>query len=249
MRWTRWVIWRFLLGRLVPLRTAIALILIVCAAGVVAVKGMTRMSVKTYVENFSGDAPNRLTISITVTGDGDTLASWNIDGMKGKSASGRWLGMVGSVTVALDATYRSTWLSVGASKTVTIRFDRDENGRVRVRVIGDPSAMATNTEDGRPMLAWLVCERGEGGQACVLIIRVEPVGGHGWRVGSDGDRPTVCWEAEREAHIRFFKVIGVGTEGTVTRVIDVTWSHIRWLWRGSGSTAEERTGLIHLIVP
>ena len=200
MRWMRWVIWRFLLGRLVPLRTVIALILIVCAAGVltlVAVKGMTRMSVKTYVENFSGDAPNRLTVGITVTGDGDTLASWNVDGMKDKSVSGRWLGMVGSVTVALDATYRSTWLSVGASKTVTIRFDRDENGRVHVRMIGDSSAMATNTEDGRPMLAWLVCERGEVGQACVLIIRVEPVGGHGWRIGRDGDCPTVCWEAEK----------------------------------------------------
>jgi hypothetical protein len=99
--------------------------------------------------------------------------------MKSKSVSRSWFGMVGSVTVTLDANYRSTWLSVGASKTVAIRFDRDENGRVRVRVSGDSSAVATSTEDGRPMLAWLVCERGEGGQACVLIIRVEPVGGGG----------------------------------------------------------------------
>ncbi len=117
------------------MRTVIALILIVCAAGVltlVAAKGMTRMSVKTYVENLSGDAPNRLTVSITVTGDGDALASWNVDGMKGKSVSGSWFGMVGSVTVALDSTHRSTWLSVGASKTV--RFEREAH--IRFKVIG-----------------------------------------------------------------------------------------------------------------
>ncbi len=255
MRWMQWRAWRPPLDRLIPWRVTITLILLVfvlaCAAGVlalVAAKGVTRMSARTYVENFSGDAPNRLSVSVTVTGDGDTLASWSVDGMKSKSVSRSWFGMVGSVTVTLDANYRSTWLSVGASKTVAIRFDRDENGRVRVRVSGDSSAMATSTEDGRPMLAWLVCERGEGGQACVLIMRVEPVDGHGWKVEHDGDRPVVCWEAEKEARIRL-KVIGVGTEGTVTRVIDITWSHSRWPWRESGSTAEERASLIDLVVP